>query len=244
MNDHEPLATRLAGIDWAAVEAELEARGWAHRPGLLDPTACRHLAALFDDKKRFRSTVEMERHNYGSGTYRYFRYPLPDLVQTLREELYRRLAPIANRWRERVMRAEPFPPALDEFLARCQAAGQRRPTPLLLAYEAGGYNALHRDIYGKVAFPLQAVIILSRRATEADPGDFAGGEFLLTEEPKDAPGRPWAVAATQGDLIVFATKFRPERIGDRWRQLPLRHGAQTITAGHRRALGIIFHDAK
>lgn len=240
----EDVAARLDRIDWPGVESDLDARGWAHRPGLLTDSECLAVQALFDEKKRFRSTVVMEERNYGRGVYRYFRYPLPDLVQSLREGLYRHLAPIADRWRAKVMRADPFPARLDEFLARCRAAGQTRPTPLILYYEADGYNELHQDLYGRVAFPLQAVVILSRRAAGADPGDFAGGEFLLTEQPKDGPTRPWAVLATQGDLIVFATKFRPEPVGQRWRQLPLRHGAQTVTAGRRFALGIILHDAK
>lgn len=244
MNGNEDPAARLDRIDWTGVEADLDAQGWSLQPGLLTAEECRAVQALFDDKRRFRSTIVMEERNYGKGVYRYFQYPLPDLVQALREGLYRHLAPIADRWRAKVMRADPFPATLDEFLARCREAGQTRPTPLILFYEAGGYNELHQDLYGRVAFPLQAVIILSRRAEGADRGDFAGGEFLLTEQSKDGPARRWAVPATQGDLIVFATKFRPEPVGQRWRQLPLRHGAQTITAGRRYALGIILHDAK
>lgn len=244
MDAGEGLTARLDAIDWRALEADLDARGWSLRPGLLTAEECHATRSIFDDKARFRSTIVMEERNYGVGTYRYFRYPLPNLVQSLRAGLYRHLAPIADRWREKVMRAEPFPATLDAFLDRCRAAGQTRPTPLILSYEAGGYNALHQDLYGRVAFPLQAVLILSRRSAGADPGEFAGGEFLLTEQPKAGPPRPWEVPATQGDLIVFATKFRPEPVGDRWRQLPLRHGARTITAGRRFALGIIFHDAK
>lgn len=244
MDGLDSLTARLDAIEWAAVETDLDARGWSLRPGLLSADECRATRAIFADERRFRSTVVMEERNYGVGTYKYLRYPLPDLVQSLREGLYHHLAPIADRWRDKVMRAEPFPATLDEFLARCREAGQKRPTPLILAYEAGGYNELHQDLYGRVAFPLQAVIILSRRATDADPGEFSGGEFLLTEQPKDAPPHAWEVAASQGDLIVFATKFRPEPVRDRWRQRPLRHGARPITAGRRLALGIILHDAK
>ena len=238
------LPDRLAALDWAALEDDLNARGWTHRPSLLTPEECREVADLFADRKRFRSTVVMERHEYGVGLYKYFRYPLPDLVHTLREAAYSYLAPIANRWREKVSRAVPFPASHAEFLDRCRAAGQTNSTPLILSYEAGGYNNPHRDLYGKVAFPLQLVVVLSRRATPDDPGDFAGGEFLFIEEPKGDAPRAHEVAATQGDVVIFGTQYRPEPVGQRWRQLPVRHGARTITAGRRYALGIIFHDSK
>lgn len=244
MKTDSDITARLDALDWSTIAGDLDRHGWTHQPGLLSAVECRDLSALFLDQGAFRSTVVMERHKYGVGTYKYFRYPLPDLVQELRTSLYGRLAPIANVWRERVSRAEPFPPTHAEFLEVCRAAGQRQPTPLILRYEAGGYNELHRDLYGRVAFPLQAVIILSRRALPDDAGDFAGGEFLLTEEPKEGPPRDRAIAATQGDLVIFGTRYRPEWTGTRWRQLALRHGAREITAGERYALGIIFHDAK
>lgn len=244
MTVNSPISARLDALDWATIGSDLDQQGWAHRPGLLSADECRDVSTIFPNKQAFRSTVIMERHKYGVGTYKYFRYPLPDLAQDLRAGLYGQLAPIANVWRERVSRADPFPPTHAEFLEACRAAGQRQPTPLILRYEAGGYNELHRDLYGRVAFPLQAVIILSRRATPDDPGDFSGGEFLLTEEPKEGPPRDQAIAATQGDLVIFGTRYRPEWTGTRWRQLALRHGAREITAGERYALGIIFHDAK
>ena len=238
------LPDRLQALDWAAIEQDLGARGWTHHPSLLTPEECREVVDLFADQKRFRSTVVMERHQYGVGLYRYFRYPLPDLVQTLREAAYSYLAPIANRWREKVSRADPFPASHAELLERCRAAGQTKPTPLILYYEEGGYNNPHRDLYGKIAFPLQLVVVLSRRATVGDPGNFAGGEFLFIEEPRGGPPRSHEVAASQGDLVIFGTQYRPEPVGQRWRQLPVRHGARTVTAGRRYALGIIFHDGR
>lgn len=222
---------RLATGD---LQRALDARGFAVVPALLAPADCRALAAGFDDDARYRSTIVMERHGYGRGTYRYFRYPLPPLVADLREQLYAALAPIADAWSERLGRAERFPPGLSEMLRRCHAAGQERPTPLLLRYGAGDYNALHQDVYGAVAFPLQATVLLSDRA------EFRGGEFVLVESKPRRQSVAHVVPLALGDLVVFPNRFRPNERGGR---STVRHGVAEVLSGVRLTLGIILHDA-
>ncbi len=213
-------------------------RGHARAGPLLAPAECRDLVRLFDDEARFRTTVEMARHRFGEGRYRYFAYPLPRLVGSLRQGLYRRLAPLANAMMAELGRAHRYPDRLDAFLEQCRAAGQGRPTPLLLRYEAGGYNRLHRDLYGEVLFPLQAAICLSKPEL-----DFTGGAFLLVEQSPRMQARAEAIQLGQGEIIVFPTAERPV-VGKRgFHRAQMRHGVSRITGGQRHTLGIIFHDA-
>jgi uncharacterized protein len=225
-------------IDWAGVRGELEAQGWSVLHALLTPAQCAGLAALYGDEAGFRSRVVMSRHGFGRGEYRYFAYPLPGLVESLRRSMYPHLAPIANDWHERLGREARFPPTLAPFLARCHGAGQRLPTPLLLQYEAGDYNCLHQDLYGEHVFPLQLAILLSA------PGrDFEGGEFVITEQRPRMQSRPHVVPLAQGDGVLFAVNRRPVRGVRGDHAVRLRHGVSAIRRGRRHTLGIIFHDA-
>lgn len=244
------LVARIESVDWPAVDAGLDAQGFAPLPALLTPAECAELAALYDDNARFRSRIEMERFRFGAGEYKYFGEPLPPIVQTLRADLYERLAPTANRWTARLkpraadirsasLQASVFPPTLDAFLAKCHRAGQRRPTPLLLSYRAGGYNCLHQDIYGDIAFPLQVVFVLSRAGL-----DYTGGELLLVEQRPRAQSRGHAIAIPQGTGIVFATRERPAAGARGAYRVVMRHGVSTVASGARMSLGIIFHDAR
>jgi hypothetical protein len=233
------VGTRVAAIEWADLEHELDARGHATIRALLTPDECAALAALYPDARRFRSTVDMARHRFGVGEYRYFMRPLPRLVDALRTHAYRHLAPVANRWAEALGDETPYPPELGGFLAHCAAAGQRRPTPLLLRYTAGGYNCLHQDLYGAVAFPFQITVLLSRLGA-----DFAGGEFLLVEQRPRAQSRGDVVVLERGDAVVFANRHRPV-VGARGHyRATVRHGVSRIQRGERLALGVIFHDAE
>ncbi len=242
----QTIGDRLASLDWAAVETSLEARGFAALPPLLDPDECAQLARLYPADAPFRSRIDMARFRFGVGEYKYFAAPLPVTVQLLREDLYARLAPIANRWSQRldrksaIVNPEPaFPAALADFLARCHERGQKRPTPLLLSYTAGGYNCLHQDIYGEVAFPLQAVFALTR-----EEADYSGGEFLLVEQRPRAQSRGHAARIAQGAGIVFATRDRPVAGTRGDYRVMMRHGVSTVTSGSRMTLGVIFHDAR
>lgn len=218
--------------------AALEARGCSVLPGVLDAAACRRLVALWDEPETFRSRVIMQRHRFGAGEYRYFDYPLPDVVADLRERLYPPLAAIANAWQAQLGLEVRYPGELDAFRARCHAAGQTRPTPLLLRYEAGGYNCLHQDLYGELAFPLQATVLLGT------PGrDFSGGEFVLTEQRPRAQSRVHVVPLAEGDAVVFAVDARPVPGPRGYRRVRSRHGVSEVLGGTRWALGIIFHDA-
>ena len=232
------LRQRLARIDWEKAALELDDWGYARLPRLLTASECRDLAALYDDDARFRSTIEMEPRRYGRGQYRYLRHPLPPLVKSLRTRLYPPLARIANRWQERLGRSDRFEPTLGAFLARCHRAGQERPTPLLLRYEAGGWNNLHQDLYGAIAFPLQLTCLLSRPER-----DFEGGEFLLAEQRPRQQSRGAAVALERGEGIVFATRDRPVEGSRGVFRAALRHGVSRLLSGRRLALGVIFHDA-
>lgn len=224
--------------DWQAVAADLDADGCAVLPGLLSPDEARALAATYPDEACFRSTVHMARHGFGRGQYRYFRYPLPPLVAGLRSGLYPRLVPIANGWNARMGIARRYPAEHAEFIAECHAAGQKRPTPLLLQYGLDDYNCLHQDLYGDLAFPLQAAILLS------EPGrDFTGGEFVLTEQRPRMQSRPEVVPLAQGDAVVFAVHHRPVAGSRGSYRVTLRHGVSRIRSGARHTVGIIFHDA-
>jgi hypothetical protein len=226
-------------FDWYAIEEALNANGCAHVPGVLAPDDCAALAQTYADAERFRSRIVMARHGFGRGEYQYFRYPLPPLVARLRGQLYGPLAAIANRWYEAMNLPVRFPEAHAEFLARCHAAGQARPTPLLLQYEAGDYNCLHQDLYGEHVFPLQAAFLLSR------PGiDFTGGEFVLTEQRPRMQSRVEVVPLAQGDCVIFPVFHRPVNGTRGVYRVNLRHGVSRVRSGRRHTLGVIFHDAE
>ena len=232
------VATRVQGIDTAALESDLEAQGWSLLHDLLDVSECDDLVSLYAKDAGFRSRVVMARHGFGQGEYRYFSYPLPPLVEGLRTALYPLLAPVANRWHERMAMDARFPERHDAFLARCAASGQSRPTPLLLQYGAGDYNCLHQDLYGEHVFPLQVAVLLSEPAK-----DFSGGEFVLTEQRPRMQTRAAVVPLTQGDAVVFAVNSRPVRGTRGDYRVKMRHGVSKIVEGHRHTLGLIFHDA-
>ncbi len=218
----------------------LDATGFARLPRLLDARACRTLTALYERDRLFRSTIDMARHGFGRGQYRYFAAPLPRLVAQLRTSLYLPLAEVARAWARRLGQdPTDYPPTLQEFLARCHAAGQRRPTPLLLHYEAGDWNALHQDTYGAVAFPLQVAVLLT------EPGrDHEGGELVLVEQRPRAQSRATVVPLARGDAVVFTNRERPVRGTRGDYRVAMRHGVSTLTSGTRLTLGIIFHDAQ
>ena len=224
--------------DWQAIEEELNAHGCAVLPGLLDAHACAALAAQYDDASRFRSKVVMQRHGFGQGEYQYFAYPLPEPVAALRTGLYSPLAAIANRWQASMGLETRFPLAHGDFLARCHAAGQARPTPLLLRYRAGDYNCLHQDLYGEHVFPLQLAVLLSRPYF-----DFTGGEFVLTEQRPRMQSRAEVVPLAQGDAVLFPVAQRPVNGTRGSYRVNMRHGVSRLRTGMRHTLGIIFHDA-
>ena len=225
-------------IDWARLENELDSQGNAVIEDLVPPDACAGLAALYPDDARFRSRVVMRRHGFGQGEYKYFSYPLPTLVDELRSALYPPLAAIANRWNAAMRIEARFPDRHAAFIKRCHAAGQRRPTPLLLRYGAGDYNCLHQDLYGEQAFPLQLTILLS------EPGrDFTGGEFVMTEQRPRMQSRAEVVPLRQGDAVVFAVNERPVQGARGAYRVKLRHGVSRVRSGERHTAGIIFHDA-
>ncbi len=230
---------RLGALDWAATEETLRERGHAKLPAILTPDECDALMSMYADDRHFRARVDMERYRFGSGDYKYFRNPLPPLVAALREHLYPRLVPVANAWQQALGNRRRFPPALAELLARCAHRGQTRPTPLLLHYETGGYNCLHQDLYGEIAFPLQVTCFLSRRDV-----DYEGGEFLLVEQRPRAQSRGDALTFVQGEALIFATSHRPARGARGWYRVTMRHGVSRIHRGARYTLGLIFHDAK
>ena len=226
------------GLDWPAVSADLDAQGWAVCPRLLTAAECEATAGLYDQGGLFRSRVDMARHGFGRGEYRYFAYPLPPLIQRLRTALYPHLAPIANDWHRRMGLDVRFPTDHAAFIERCRAAGQTRPTPLLLRYGPGDYNCLHQDLYGAHVFPLQLAILLS------EPGaDFGGGEFVLTEQRPRMQSRAAVVPLAKGDAVVFAVNSRPVAGSRGDYRVALRHGVSPLRAGRRHTLGIIFHDA-
>ena len=225
-------------IDWPAKATELDERGCALLQGLLDESSCAAIRGLWEDRARFRSEVNMARHGYGRGVYRYFGYPLPDPIAALRAELYVPLAGIANRWAELLGWETRYPPEHADYLERCHLAWQARPTPLLLRYGPGDWNALHQDLYGEHVFPLQVAILLSRPRV-----DFTGGEFVLTEQRPRMQSRPEVVPLEQGDAVVFPVRERPVQGSRGWHRVYMRHGVSRLRSGERLTLGIIFHDA-
>ena len=239
MSVNTDIAARLTALDWQAIEQSLWAWGYAKTPPVLTPAECAELIALYADDRRFRSRVDMARYRFGVGDYKYFDAPLPPLVEALRVHAYPALAAIANRWEAALGTATRYPPDLPSLLARCRQRGQTKPTPLLLHYEAGGYNCLHQDLYGDVVFPLQLTGFLSR------PGaDYTGGEFLLVEQRPRAQSRGEAVATAQGEVVIFTTRSRPARGARGYYRAVMRHGVSHVRSGSRYTLGVIFHDAK
>jgi hypothetical protein len=228
-----------AALDWAALEADLDARGFATPGRLLSPEECASVIACWDEPRRFRSRVDMARYRFGEGEYRYFAEPLPPPVAALRRLLYPPLARVANRWMEQLGASDRYPDDLDAFRRHCARRGQTKPTPLLLRYQAGGYNCLHQDLYGAIAFPLQVTVALSR------PGaDYTGGQFLLVEQRPRAQSRGEAIILERGAAIVFPNRHRPVAGARGTYRATVRHGVSRIRKGERLALGIIFHDAE
>ncbi|NKQ53723.1 2OG-Fe(II) oxygenase [Amycolatopsis sp. K13G38] len=242
-------------MDWAQLSAEVNEHGYALTPKLLEPAECRDLSALYDDERRFRSTIDMARYRFGSGQYQYFGYPLPEAVRQLREAFYPRLLPIARDWAAKLGWDAPWPEDLESWLARCHRAGQVKPTPILLRYRENDWNALHRDLYGELVFPLQVVIGLDVPGT-----DHTGGEFLLVEQRPRAQSRGTVTQLPQGHGLIFTTRDRPVRSSRSrqaarsasvegsgrqpgWSAAPVRHGVSTVRSGIRHTLGLVFHDA-
>jgi hypothetical protein len=223
-------------IESTDLRAGLDEHGFALIPGLLDRAACEALAVGYDSDQ-FRSTIAMARHGFGRGEYRYYRYPLPPLIAGLRPALYEKLVPIANDWQEALGSPARYPDRHEDFLAQCHAAGQRRPTPLILRYGRGDYNCLHQDVYGATVFPLQVAVLLS------SPTNFSGGEFVLTEQRPRRQSRASVVPLEQGDAVVFAVRERPVRGARGTYRVQHRHGVSELRSGQRHTLGVIFHDA-
>jgi hypothetical protein len=239
VSSHDGLGQRLQAVAWSRIEDELGAHGCATLGGLLSPAECDALVALYDEPALFRSRIVMARHGFGQGEYKYFDYPLPPAVAILRESVYPKLAPVANRWNEALEIASRFPLRHSDFVRRCHEAGQSRPTPLMLRYAAGDYNCLHQDLYGEHVFPLQLAILLS------EPGkDFTGGEFVMTEQRPRMQSRPEVVGLRKGDGVVFAVHLRPVQGTRGFYRVNHRHGVSRLRSGHRHTLGVIFHDAQ
>ncbi|MDA9502721.1 2OG-Fe(II) oxygenase [Bradyrhizobium sp. CCBAU 11357] len=233
------LVAHVDALDWPQITAELDSQGCAVLKNLLTPDQCRAIAALYPDDAHFRSRIVMGRHGFGRGEYKYFSYPLPDLIAQLRPALYAHLQAVANRWNGAMGIDIRYPASHAAFLKRCHDAGQARPTPLLLQYEAGDYNCLHQDLYGEHVFPLQVAILLS------EPGrDFTGGEFVLTEQRPRMQSRAEVVPLAQGDAVAFAVHHRPVQGTRGTYRVNLRHGVSRIRSGQRHTLGVIFHEAK
>jgi len=228
----------LAAADWPAISADLDAGGCAVTLRLLTPAQCRDLAGLYDRPELFRSTVDMARHRFGSGQYRYFTHDLPEPVRALREAFYPHLLTIARSWAARLGRPAPWPDTLEEWLDMCHQAGQVKSSQILLRYQAGDWNALHRDLFGDLVFPLQVVIGLDEQGAE-----YTGGEFLLVEQRPRAQSRGTCTVLPQGHGLIFTTSFRPVRSARGWSPAPVRHGVSSVRSGRRHALGLVFHDA-
>ncbi|MCG8545063.1 MAG: 2OG-Fe(II) oxygenase [Alphaproteobacteria bacterium] len=233
-----PLGARVDALDWPALDEQLDARGFATTPPLLNPQECHNITGLYAQTGRFRRKVIMGRHNYGSGEYQYFDYPLPRPVAALRRGFYKQLAATANRWAAALSDGA-YPPDLKTFIDTCHRAGQVKPTPLILRYGSGDFNCLHQDLYGDIAFPLQVAICLSRKDK-----DFTGGEFLLVEQRPRAQSRGEAVALDQGQAIIFANRLRPVEGKRGYFRTVMRHGVSRLHSGERYTLGLIFHDAQ
>jgi len=233
------VGNRVGGFDWSRIAFHLDAHGWALLPTLLTTDECSALAGLYGNDRHFRSHIVMARHGFGRGEYKYFAYPLPDMVVALRTALYPRLGPIANEWNAAMGIDARFPETHAEFISRCHKAGQTRPTPLLLQYGEDDFNALHQDVYGEHVFPLQVAILLSEPES-----DFTGGEFVLTEQRPRMQSRAEVVPLRRGDGVVFAVRNRPVRGTRGVYRVNLRHGVSRLRSGRRHTIGVMFHDAK
>jgi hypothetical protein len=234
----DSMTSRIARLDWPELGRRIDERGFAITEPLLDAYECRELSGLFDGD-RFRSTIDMARHRFGDGRYRYFAHPLPELIEGSRVAFYERLAPIANRWADLLSgESAKFPATHELLLERCHEAGQTRPTPLMLRYHEGDWNALHQDLYGEVYFPFQVLTVLSDPLT-----DYDGGEFVLVEQRPRAQSRAHVLRPARGAFVIFPTRERPNKGTNGYHRVGLRHGVSTVTGGTRTALGIIFHDA-
>lgn len=230
---------RIDNLNWTDISAGMDNRGYALVKNVLTADECNDLSAMYTDEQLYRKTITMERYHYGLGEYKYFKYPLPGLVQQLRENVYPKLAPIANNWMQFLNKEQRFPNTLNELLQHCHEQEQVRPTPLILQYTKGGYNAMHQDLYGEVFFPMQLVFILD------EPGaDYEGGEFILIEQKPRAQSRAMVLKPAKGDMLLFTTSYRPAKGIKGYHRVSMKHGISEITAGKRRSLGIIFHDAK
>jgi len=234
-----PIARRVSGMDWTGISRTMDELGSSLTGPVLDGAECKALVELYGDDRRFRSTIDMARYRFGQGQYRYFDEPLPELVTDLRAAFWPHLLPIARRWAERLGRPAPWPDNLDEWLEQCHEAGQTRPTPLLLWYGPGDWNALHRDLYGDLVFPLQVVIGLDRPFV-----DYTGGEFITLEQRPRAQSRGTTSAIAQGEGLVFTTRDRPVASRRGWSAAPMRHGVSVLRSGRRHTLGLVFHDAR
>ncbi|MDR5775330.1 MULTISPECIES: 2OG-Fe(II) oxygenase [unclassified Caballeronia] len=232
------IGARVDALDWTDIENQLDSQGSAIAPGLFSREECATLAALYDDDAIFRSRIVMERYSFGRGEYKYFAYPLPETLQTVRSTVYPHLAPIANKWHEVMGIETRFPPVHGEFIERCHYAGQTRPTPLLLRYVPGDYNCLHQDLYGEHVFPIQMAVLLS-----APEQDFTGGEFVMTEQRPRMQSRAEVVPLAQGDAAFFAVHQRPVQGSRGPYRVNMRHGVSRLRSGRRHMLGVIFHDA-
>lgn len=232
------IIARIDTIDWQGIGDRMNDKGYALVPGLLDSQHCESLVKHFYEAHGFRKTVVMERYRFGIGEYKYWDYPLPELVQVLRERIYPKLVPIANAWMQALRIDQRFPETFDALQAACHKAGQRKPTPLILQYGRGGYNTLHQDLYGEVYFPMQAAFFLN------DPHkDYTGGEFVLTEQVPRAQSKAIVLTPGLGDMIIFTTQFRPIKGERGYYRANMRHGVSEVHSGHRHTLGVIFHDA-
>ena len=225
-------------MDWSSINNSLNEKGYCIIPGVLSPDECKHLSGLYNDHYIYRNTINMQRYRFGKGEYKYFNYPLPPTVQSLREILYSPLRVLANEWMDKLGLNTKFPTYHHELVKYCNENGQTRPTPLILRYEAGGYNTLHQDLYGDVYFPFQVVFVLSQEGK-----DHSGGEFVLTEQTPRAQSKAEVVHPNQGDALIFTTNFRPVRGSRGYYKAKMKHGISEVTGGVRYSLGIIFHDA-
>ena len=234
-----PAAQRIEALDWPTLTDELDELGCAGTGPLLGPHECAEFTAMWGADQRFRSTIDMARYRFGQGTYRYFANPLPPSITGMRSAFYRRLLPIAREWAARLGDPAPWPDEFDDWLAACHAAGQRKPTPILLRYNAGDWNALHRDLYGDLVFPLQVVVGLDRPG-----GDHTGGEFLLVEQRARAQSRGSVTVLERGHALIFTTRDRPARTKRGWSRSPVRHGVSRVRSGQRHTLGLVLHDAE
>ncbi|MEC0245566.1 2OG-Fe(II) oxygenase [Paenibacillus chitinolyticus] len=232
-------AERIAGLDWDSIRQSLDEHGYAKLPSMLDSTQCEELIGGYGEERLYRSTINMARYRFGLGEYKYYRAPLPDVIREMREAFYPPLADIANSWLKRLNQETLYPDSLSGFLEQCRREEQTRPTPLILKYEAGGYNCLHQDVYGSVFFPFQVVFALNRKEQ-----DYTGGEFLLVEQRPRAQSRGHVLTLERGEGLIFPTTHRPVSGSRGYYKTTLRHGVSTVTTGTRYSLGLVFHDAK